>query len=221
MTKQTVELFAGSKSFSRAAEKRGYKTFTVDNVKEFDPDYCTDILNIDISKLPKNPLVLWASPPCTTFSVATRSNNYINGVPQSLKACLGLAYVYKTLEIINEIKPTYWFIENPMGYLRTFEFMKKYKRNLITYCQYGDKRMKPTDIWTNFIKWTPKKSCNNGDSCHEAAPRHSNTGTQGLKGNYERSQIPEALFMEIFDFLENKKGVCFQEGLFSYKMTDS
>jgi len=217
--KQTIELFSGSKSFSKVAEARGYKTFTIDNVKEFNPDYCIDILQVDINKLPKEPFILWASPPCQTFSVAGRSNNYIRGVPQSLKACLGLAYVYKTLEIIEKIKPKYWFIENPMGYLRTFEFMQKYKKNLVTYCQYGDKRMKPTDIWTNFSAWIPKKPCNNGDSCHESTPRGSQKGTQGLKNDFERSKIPEALFNEIFDYLENKKGVCKQEGIFSYKMS--
>ena len=74
-----------------------------------------------------------------------------------------------------------------------------YKRETITYCTYGDSRMKPTDIWTNAHWWTPKVMCKNGMPCHEAAPRGSKTGTQGLKGARERSRIPEALFTELLD----------------------
>jgi hypothetical protein len=42
--------------------------------------------------------------------------------------------------------------------------------------------------------------CFNGNkNCHhEPAPRGSRTGTQGLKGDYLRSQIPPALFEDIF-----------------------
>ena len=70
-------------------------------------------------------------------------------------------------------------------------------RHTVTYCKYGDTRMKPTDIWTNSDKWVPRKACKNGDSCHESAPRGSKTGTQGLKGAYERSKIPKELCNEI------------------------
>ena len=75
--------------------------------------------------------------------------------------------------------------------------MSDYKRHTITYCQYGDNRMKPTDIWTNSNTWIPKPACKNGNNCHVSAPRGSRTGTQGLKGAYERSKIPEKLCYEI------------------------
>ena len=71
------------------------------------------------------------------------------------------------------------------------------KRQTVTYCQYGDERMKPTDIWTNSDVWTPRKMCKNGDPCHVAAPRGSKTGTQGRANAYERSKIPEDLCREI------------------------
>lgn len=81
----------------------------------------------------------------------------------------------------------------------------KYQRYTITYCKYGDKRMKPTDIWTNDENWIPKKPCNNGDLCHEQAPRGSKTGTQGLKNAKERGEIPNQLFYEIFTQKNNQK----------------
>ena len=71
------------------------------------------------------------------------------------------------------------------------DFMQGIPRYTITYCQYGDNRMKPTDIWTNYPNPNFKPMCKNGDSCHEKAPRGSKTGIQGLKNSKERSKIPE------------------------------
>lgn len=71
------------------------------------------------------------------------------------------------------------------------DFMKNLPRYTITYCQYGDTRMKPTDIWTNYPNPNFKPMCKNRDKCHVAAPRGSKTGTQGLQNSIERSKIPE------------------------------
>lgn len=60
-------------------------------------------------------------------------------------------------------------------------------------CQYGDTRMKPTDLWTNHPNPKFKPACKNGDTCHVAAPRGSRTGTQGIKGTVDRSRIPQQL----------------------------
>ena len=78
-------------------------------------------------------------------------------------------------------------------------------RRTITYCQYGDKRMKPTDIWTNAVLdvWNPRPMCKNGMPCHESAPRGSRTGTQGLKNNHERSKVPNELCLEIIKSVES------------------
>ena len=75
--------------------------------------------------------------------------------------------------------------------------MKLPIRHTVTYCMYGDVRMKPTDIWTNNIYWTPKPMCKNGDECHVRAPRGSKTGTQGLKGAEIRSIVPHKLCLEV------------------------
>jgi len=62
--------------------------------------------------------------------------------------------------------------------------------------------MKPTDIWTNFQSWSPRKLCKNGDACHERAPRWARTGTQGIGGAASRAEIPRELFIEIFSQME-------------------
>jgi hypothetical protein len=81
------------------------------------------------------------------------------------------------LALINELNPRYWFIENPRGGMRKMNFMQELPRYTITYCQYGDKRMKPTDIWTNHPAPGFKPPCKNGAPCHEPAPRGSKSGT--------------------------------------------
>ena len=81
-------------------------------------------------------------------------------------------------------------------------WMKDLPRYTITYCQYGDTRMKPTEIWTNHPDPKLKPMCHNGDSGHTPAPRGSKTGTQGLKSSVERSIIPEELCNHIVDICE-------------------
>jgi len=51
------------------------------------------------------------------------------------------------------------------------------------------------------------KTCRNGnpDCNHERAPRGSKTGTQGLKGNMERSVIPSLLFEYILKVIEERE----------------
>lgn len=198
----TAELFAGTKSFSKVAAALGHSTLTFELEPRFEPDHVVDILEMPVETVPYGVDVLWASPPCQGFSVAAIGKNWTGGhrgyIPKSDSARLSIALAKKTLAIIEARKPTWWFIENPRGLMRKMPFIEGLTRHTVTYCQYGDTRMKPTDIWTNATWWTPKPVCHNGDPCHDAAPRGSRTGTQGLKGDEERSRIPPLLFAEIF-----------------------
>ena len=83
------------------------------------------------------------------------------------------------------------------------DFMNGLPRYTITYCQYGDTRMKPTDIWTNHPNPRFKPPCHNGDPCHVSAPRGAITGTQGLKGSMERSRIPGEFCRHIVKICED------------------
>jgi len=196
-----LELFAGSKSIGKQAEKLGMNVFSSDLIEFEGIDYAVSILDFDVTKVPFQPDIIWASPPCTSFSVASIGHHWTGGkgayIPKTDGARLGLELVKKTLEIINHFQPTYWFMENPRGVLRKLPVVQGLKRNTVTYCQYGDERMKPTDIWTNSNVWTPRPMCKNGDPCHVAAPRGSRTGTQGRSNAYERSKIPDELCQEI------------------------
>ena len=208
-----LELFAGTRSISKVFEKRGYKTYSIEWDKKFENiDLYEDINNItteDIIKLCGGvPDVIWASPDCTTYSIAGishhRKKNYETGnldaVSEYAKFC------DKTnrhvMDLIEELKPKYYFVENPRGGFRKMDFMKSVPRYTVTYCQYGDTRMKPTDIFTNHPNPKFKPMCKNGDGCHESAPRGSRTGTQGLKGAKERSVIPQKLCEHIADICD-------------------
>ena len=196
-----LELFAGSRSIGKEAEKLGYNVFSSD-INNFDKiDYVISILDFDVTKVPFKPDFIWASPPCTGFSVAAIGHHWSGGkgayIPKTDTARLGIELVKKTIEIIEYFQPTYWFMENPRGVLRKLDVVKNLPRQTVTYCQYGDERMKPTDIWTNSIMWVPRPMCKNGDPCHVAAPRGSRTGTQGRANAYERSKIPADLCLEI------------------------
>lgn len=198
---KVLELFAGSRSVGKIAKELGMEVFSSDLIEFEGIDYPISILDFDVTKVSFKPDIIWASPPCTGFSVAAIGHHWTGGkgayIPKTDTARLGIELVKKTLEIINYFQPTYWFIENPRGVLRKLDVVKFLKKNSVTYCQYGDERMKPTDIWTNSDVWVPKPMCKNGDPCHVAAPRGSRTGTQGRANAYERSKIPEDLCKEI------------------------
>jgi len=201
--KNVLELFAGSRSIGRAAESLGMNVFSVDWQPFAGINLSIDIGELKTSDVPFIPDVVWASPDCTTYSIAAISTHRDGVEPKSdyARKCDNVnQHFISLIKHWLEINPDMvFFIENPRGMLRKMPFMQDFNRHTVWYCQYGDKRAKPTDIWTNSKTWVPKPVCKNGNkSCHhEAAPRGSKTGTQGKKGSYERSRIPEQLCTEI------------------------
>lgn len=199
---RVLDLFAGTGSATQAFQDRGHQVIRVEVDKQFVADY-RDVMELDWQSLGHFDFI-WASPPCTAFSVAS-IGHYWNkdGTPNHAGAHEGLNLVQQAITIIKGLKPTYGFIiENPRGMLRKMAIMQEFDKTTVTYCQYGDSRMKPTDLF-GFVKgWTPKTPCRNGDSCHERAPRGSRTGTQGIRGAKNRSKIPYELGVEICQAIE-------------------
>jgi len=110
--------------------------------------------------------------------------------------------VKKTVKIIEELNPKYFYIENPRAMLRKMNLIP-YPYTTVTYCQYGFRYMKPTDIWSNNPNWQMvAKSCKAGMSCHEPAPRGATTGLQGVKGA-AKGAVPPLLIKEILNYSES------------------
>ena len=206
-----LELFCGTKSISNAFAARGHKVITVDWEKGFEPTLCVDIGTLTAERIIELcggvPDVIWASPDCTTYSVAAISYHRKREANGNLKAVTDYAKQCDRInehvvDLIHELHPRYWFIENPRGAMRKMDFMQPLPRYTVTYCKYGETRMKPTDIWTNHPDPQFIPPCKNGDKCHEPAPRGARTGTQRLQTAKERSRIPDALCQHIVDICE-------------------
>ena len=200
---KVLELFAGSRCIGKTAEELDMQVFSVDWQPFEDIDYVGDVENMNIKDVPFIPDVVWASPDCTTYTIAAISKHRNKTEPKTeyAKKCDKvnthfISMIKEWLVINPNMK---FYIENPRGMMRKMPFMQEFKRHTIWYCKYGDNRAKPTDIWTNNDNWIPRPMCHNGNkNCHhQPAPRGSRTGTQGRKGSYERSKIPHELCLEI------------------------
>jgi hypothetical protein len=180
--------------------------FSVDWKNYKDIDLVIDVEDMLITDVPFIPDIVWASPDCTTYSIAACSTHRTNTIEPKTDYAKKCDKVNKHfIGLIKqwlEINPNLiFFIENPRGMLRKMPFMQEFIRHTVWFCQYGDDRAKPTDIWTNSKTWIPRPVCHNGNKkCHhQPAPRGSKTGTQGRKGSYERSMIPRDLCLDVLN----------------------
>jgi len=222
-----AELFAGTRSIGKVAERRGWATWSTDLYAFEGMDAVGDILELPPAALPWIPDFIWASPPCTFFSVASIGKHWspdyptpeypVPHTPKTEEAKLGVRIVEATFAFIDywaKRNPNLlWAIENPMGKLRKLPVVERAPyRTSVTYCAYGDTRRKPTDIWSNFA-WAARPMCKNGDPCHVAAPRGSKTpgSTQGHK-TVDRSRLPEELCRDIIEAVEMTLGEANRKG---------
>jgi hypothetical protein len=201
-----LDLFAGTGSSTQAFEDAGHTVIKVE-LDEYFEAHERDVMGLTadyiLSKYGQ-PDFIWASPPCTAFSVASIGHHWNKDrTPKTEAASFNQLLVAHTLKLINELKPKSWLMENPRGMLRTLPVVQGLTRRTVTYCAYGDTRMKPTDLWGEVEGWTPRPACKAGMDCHTAAPRGSSTGTQGLKGAKLRSMIPYELGQELLTAVDN------------------
>ena len=210
-----AEFFAGGRCFGRVAEELGHTVTSTDIEPYEDIDIVMDAEWLRPSDFPKDLDGAWMSFDCTTYSIAACSTHRnLDKTAKSAKAIKHDRLNQHVIAMVDywlEKNPKFLFwIENPRGNLRHMNWMKRFKRHTVWYCQYGDERAKPTDIWTNCQNWEPRPMCHNykydeygniiNKHCHHASARRgAKTGTQGRKGSYERSLVPLPLIREIIE----------------------
>jgi len=213
-----VELFAGSAVMASTFEKAGFEVFTVDiedlsRDPEHPIDLVKDIFDVEHIDLPSEPLVVWASPPCTAYSYARQKDRCFGpgGLPLNEEAHQANRLVRKTLTLIERMNPTYWFLENPRAYLGKQPFMKKIQGVHVSYCRYGEKVEKPTQIWGRHpVKWEPKAHCSHVVH-RDAITNHRGHGY--LVPKKDRAVLPQPLCDEIVKAVISSRGAYIVESL--------
>ena len=196
---KVLDLFSGLGGFSQAFKDRGHHVTTVDNQEKFNPDICIDIMELKPNGYYD---VILASPPCNCFSPMSIPRYWNNGQPGP-EAKQSIELVKHTLEFIYTIHPKFWFMENPMGMLRTVIGNPPVK---VYYAQYGEDRLKPTDVWGRHPSGFKEiqiadKSLLDYTPC----PRGTRIGgTQGMKNAEVRAKIPYKLSKTICKLCEKE-----------------
>ncbi len=199
---KVLDLFSGLGGWSQPAIDASDQVFRIELDARMPADLHADVRDVTAADLPWRPDLILASPPCEGFSVMNIGKNWHHdGTPKTDRARLAVELVAATLRIVDEAAPTYWVMENPRDKLRVLPVVAGLERRTVTYCHYGEARMKPTDLWSD--RWPPSLAlyppCRNGDPCHVRAPRGSTTGTQGFGDYWQKSLVPYPLASAVID----------------------
>ena len=201
-----LDLYSGTHSVGNVAIKLGLEVVSLDladasiNCNVFDWDYK--------SAFPVGYFdIIWASPPCETFSHARFKNIGRHGITRdSIESDImtrGVPLLRRTEEIIKHFQPKIYFIENPdSGAMKRFIDNKPFY--IVDYCMYGFGCRKRTRIWTNLENFRPKicnKECGsfaNGRHILNAVGGNGKQKGQG-SGNAkkDRYKIPEPLIFQL------------------------
>jgi len=162
---RVLELFSGTHSVGKICKEKDWEVISLD-LKGADINM--NILEWNYNQFPVGYFdIIWASPPCDTFSVLRKT-----WIGRKLKAhnglvCtkellqkdideIGLPILRKTEEIIKYFSPKYYFIENPQTGLMK-NYMNHHNHYDVDYCMYSDfGYQKRTRIWTNLQDFKPK-----------------------------------------------------------------
>jgi len=200
--KTVLDLCSGLGGFSQPFIDVGWDVVRIDNnpkFKDVPNTFIGDIRDLDfVYSLVrgKQLLLIVASPPCERFSIANRMFPK-KGIREALDI-IGSIY-----EIIAELRPRYWIVENPRGRLRWF--LGK-PNSTIHLSDYGGKYMKPTDLWHNF-----KFGLIEGKKQYEPSRTSiknqgkGSTGLLRLRDPSKRALLPYGLGESILKIIEGEK----------------
>jgi site-specific DNA-cytosine methylase len=212
-----LELFSGQGSISATFKERGHQAYRVDWSEKVEAELHIDIKTLTVAKVIELcdglPDVIWASPQCTTYSIATHRHRTLS---DGLVAKTALAkqddeiniVMWKLIDELIEAGSRYYFVENPRGRMRHMPFVQGRMRHTISYCSYGRKGnakgyenlyiKKPTDIWTNHDWPAFSPICRSTNVDH----RHGAHGEANKRDYLNRSEIPKELINHLVSICE-------------------
>ena len=198
---RVLVLCSGTGSLDRAFEAEGWQVTSVDIDPKSNATYTADVCEWE-PPAGETWDCVWASPPCTEFSRALTSH------PRRLEE--GLSIALRCLELIAQLQPKVWWMENPgTGLLPKQSLFEDLPFHLVTYCKYGFSYKKLTWIATNCTSWQPRPCCCKASPClvlcnnrhPECAQRGPTRGSDGLRGSYcsqgQLYSVPQELCLEI------------------------
>lgn len=158
-----LELFKGTGSIDKAITRLGEMDVVSFDIENFyRPDICADFMTFDFWNIfePGEFHFVWASPVCTSWSVATHKHRESFNKDPTMTALtevgrLGEKMILRLCNLIDYLKPYTFAIENPRGRLRHWkpfqEWLqsKGYNRWTVYYGNHNHYLRKATDIWNN------------------------------------------------------------------------
>lgn len=213
-----IDLCSGLGGFSRAFVDAGWEVVTVDVEPKFKPTICADVTTMTVQDIEKvlrlgslgaySLVVVVASPPCERFSLAAFGRGNVVWPGAGIKKALEI--VGACLELIHEIQPDGWALENPTARLRWILGRPTIE---VSYQDFGGKHYKPTDIWASIaiplLEGVRRRKVNwlNVPGYAEATPvqrrrmRHRAWAEETGEAP-ERAKIPRALSQAILEAVE-------------------
>jgi site-specific DNA-cytosine methylase len=180
-----LELFSGTKSVTKAFPTEDI--ISLDILDKHKPSIVCDIMNWDYKQYEPGTFdIIWASPPCVEYSIIKNNTK----MPTDLT--LSDAMVKRTLEIIEYLKPTKWFIENPQtSLLKKRPFMNDIPFYDVDYCRFSNwGYRKRTRIWTN-VKYENMLCLKEGKCPNMTGRFHkASFGGQGRPKEYIYIKVP-------------------------------
>ena len=207
---RVLDLFSGLGGFSQAfAKSDRWDVTTVEIDPEFDPDIVADVFDLRPSDFDQEFDVILAGVPCTVFTPARNiteggDDAWLGDEPNTDQSRDLVALAYHTLGLIHGLSPEYWFVENPIGRLRTLIGQPE---ATITQCQYGRAHQKPTDLWGNHPPMTYRR-CSPGDECHETTGSYTPDKSQPRLGVLSESDDPAVRSALPYELSESIRDAC-------------